>query len=74
MFANVNRSREEETNRIPKVLLEPYTMSTSFGPTIIKYALDRFPEAYAANLSSPEDKRKKGPYHCLKSVYDGLGL
>lgn len=74
VFANVNRSREEEPDRIPKVLLEPYTMSTSFGPTIIKYALDSFPDAYDANLRSPEDKQKKGPYHYIETVYDGLGL
>jgi hypothetical protein len=74
IFANVNRSRSAERNRIPEVLLEQYTMSTSFGPTIIKYALDHFPEDYFANLARPEDKRKKGPYHYNQSVYDGLDL
>jgi hypothetical protein len=74
IFANVNRSREAQPNRIPEVLLEPYTMSTSFGPTILKYALDNFPQAYLGNLVLPEDKRKKGPYNYNKSIYDGLGL
>jgi hypothetical protein len=74
VFANINRSREEERSRIPEVLLAPYTMSTSFGPTIIKYALDSFPDAYETNLRNPVDKRKKGPYHYIKSVYDDLGL
>lgn len=74
VLANVNRSREAQPHRIPEVLLGPYTMSTSFGPTIMKYALDNFPEAHFANLVRPEDKRKKGPYHYNKSVYDVLGL
>lgn len=74
IFANVNKSREAQPNRIPEILLEPYTMSTSFGPTILRYALDNFPDDYFANLVRPEDKRKTGPYHYKKSVYDGLGL
>ena len=74
VFANVNRSRVAETGRIPEVLLEQYTMSTSFGPTILRYALDNFPEDFFANLVRPEDKRKKGPYQYNQSVYDKLGL
>jgi hypothetical protein len=74
VFANVNRSREVQRHRIPEVLLEQYTMSTSFGPTILKYALDNFPEDFFANLVRPEDKRKKGPYQYKQSVYDELGL
>jgi MTH538 TIR-like domain (DUF1863) len=74
VFANVNRSRVAQSDRIPEVLLGPYTISTSFGPTIIKYALDHFPEAYSANGRLPEDKKKKGIYHYLTSVYEELGL
>lgn len=74
VFANVNRSREAQQHRIPEVLLEQYTMSTSFGPTIIQYALDRFPDDFFANLVRPQDKRNKGPYYYKQSVYDGLGL
>jgi hypothetical protein len=74
VFANVNRSRVAQSDRIPEVLLGPYTISTSFGPTIIKYALDHFPEDYSANARLPEDKQKKGIYNYLASVYEGLGL
>jgi hypothetical protein len=74
IFANVNRSRGAETHRIPEVLLEQYTMSTSFGPTILRYALDRFPEDFLANLVRPAEKRKTGPHYYKQSVYDELGL
>lgn len=74
IFANVNRSREAQTNRIPEILLKTYTISTSFGPTIIKYALDHFPVDYEANRRRPEAEQLKGPYHYLASVYEGLNL
>lgn len=74
IFANVNRSREAEPHRIPEVLLDQYTMSTSFGPTILSYALDHFPEDFFANLVRPADKRKVGPYYYKQSVYDELDL
>lgn len=74
VFANVNRSREAQSHRIPEILLDTYSISTSFGPTIIRYALDEFPDDYFANLVLPEDKRRKGPYYYKTSVYEGLGL
>ncbi len=74
VFANVNRSREAQVHRIPQMLLEPYTMSTSFGPTILRFVLDNFPKAYQANLALQIGKRKTGPFHYLKPVYDRLGL
>jgi antiphage defense system Thoeris ThsB-like protein len=74
IFANVNRSRVAQPGRIPEVLLDPYTISTSFGPTILKYALDEFPDDYAANSRLPEYKQKKGTYQYNQYVYEGLGL
>lgn len=74
VFANVNRSREAEPDRIPEILLDTYTISTSFGPTIIRHALDEFPEDYFANLVRPEGRRRNGPYHYKTSVYEALGL
>lgn len=74
VFANLNRSRAAQPRRIPEKLLEQYTMSTSFGPTILKYALDEFPEAFANNSRLPEDRQKTGPYEYKQSVYDALGL
>ena len=47
VFANLNQSRESQSSRIPAALGIPlYTISTSFQPKIIKYALDEFPAAY----------------------------
>jgi len=44
-----------------------FTMSVSFGPTIIKYALDH----HVPDFSSSD---KTGPYHYNESVYESLGL
>jgi hypothetical protein len=74
VFANLNGSRTEQDHRIPEVLLTPYSMSVSFGPTIIKYALDNFPEAFANNNRLELSARKKGTYHYVASVYEKLGL
>lgn len=72
VFANLSGSREVDFGRIPTELQADYSMSVSFQPTIIKYALDNFPEAHARNkrLATP----KSGPYHYKPSVYQGLGL
>lgn len=74
IFANVNRSRQAESHRIPEVLLTPYTMSTSFGPYILRYALDNFPIDFAENNRLPEYSRKKGIWQYNQSVYASLGL
>lgn len=74
IFANVNRSREAEINRIPEVLLTPYTISTSFGPYILRYALDNFPVDFAENNRLSEYSKKKGAWQYNQSVYDSLGL
>jgi len=74
IFANVNRSRVSQTHRIPEILLEPYTMSTSFGPYILRYALDNFPNDFAENQRLSEINRKKKAYHYKESIYESLGL
>lgn len=72
VFANLNGSRKAQSSRVPRVLLSPYTISTSFGPKIIQYALDEFPPAFAANLQSTSPKT--GLYQYKDSVYQSLGL
>ncbi|PEN08733.1 molecular chaperone Tir [Longimonas halophila] len=69
VFANLNKCKESESHRIPKALLDRYSMSVAFGPSIIKYALDNFPSKYHDNLDSAEDSQKTGPYYYKKSVY-----
>ncbi len=72
VFANLSGSREVASGRIPTAMKGDYTMSVSFQPTIIKYALDKFPEEHAANKqrSTPNT----GPYQYTPSVYQSLGL
>ncbi|MGH3429070.1 MAG: TIR domain-containing protein [Mycobacteriales bacterium] len=72
IFANLNQSRVSNRNRLPTRLLIPYTISVSFGPNIIKYALDEFPEAFRANLKATPPK--SGPYYYKPHVYEKLGL
>jgi len=72
VIANLNGSREAEKSRIPSALWAPYTMSVSFQPKIVQYALDNFPEACGKNLKA--DNRKTGLYHYKTSVYDDLSL
>jgi hypothetical protein len=72
IFANLNQVRGAQSSNLPVVLKSQYSISTSFGPTIIKYALDNFPEAYAENLRAADPK--VGPYWYKASVYTSLGL
>lgn len=69
VFANLNGSRVVEQTRLPQVLLDVYTISVSFQPAIIKYALDEYVNGYAA-----DSKTKKGPYQYKPTVYTRLGL
>ena len=69
VIANLDGDRTVDKNFIPKPLLDAdyYTMSVSFQPKIIKYALDN----YATNFSGSDDT---GPYYYKASVYESLGL
>ena len=69
IFVNLNQSRTVQANRLPTALSGLYTMSVSFQPKIIKFALDDFILNYPTNL-----KEKSGPHHYLASVYSSLGL
>ena len=72
VIANLNQSRESQRSRLPAALRDPYTMSVSFRPKIIQYALENFPAAFTENLKA--SKPKTGPYYYKKSIYDNLGL
>lgn len=69
VVANLDGDRTVDRGFIPKPLLDVtyYTMSVSFQPKIIKYALDN----YAVEFSASD---KTGPYYYKSSVYDDLGL
>lgn len=72
VFVNLNKVRGSQNSKLPTALSELYSMSVPYGPTIIKYALDNFPQAYADNLKATTPKT--GPYRYKQSVYDRLGL
>ena len=69
VIANFDGDRTVDKNFIPTPLLDAdyYTMSVSFQPKIIKYALDNYATEYS-------DSGKTGPYYYKSIVYDSLGL
>ncbi|AMS04502.1 molecular chaperone Tir [Acidipropionibacterium acidipropionici] len=69
VVANLDGSRQGVSGNIPAPFASKdyYTMSVSFGPTIIKYALDN----YAPDFAGSE---KTGSYFYKESVYERLGL
>lgn len=69
VVANLDGDRKVDLNFIPQPLLDAkyYTMSVSFQPKIIKYALDNYVAAYSS-------KKGAGPHHYLPSVYESLDL
>lgn len=69
VFANLNGSRSVQSGRMPLLLEDDYTLSVSFQPAIIKYALDDWVERYPT-----ESKTKTGPHSYKSSVYTRLGL
>lgn len=75
IFANLNGSRESEEHRVPAALVAPlYTISVSFQPAVVAYALDNFPAAFRANPSKTGTDKKTGLYYYKSSVYQELGI
>ncbi len=72
VFVNLNQSRGVQKDRLPQALLEPYSISVSYQPRIVQYALDNYVGAFQSNLSATSPKR--GPYHYKAHVYADLGL
>jgi hypothetical protein len=69
VFANLNGSRVVQSALLPKALADQYTISVSFQPTIIKYALDEFVAGYTAGKS-----KSLGPHQYKPHVYKQLAL
>lgn len=69
VVANLDGDRNVDRNFIPKPLLDAdyYTLSVSFQPTIIKYALDN----YAVKFSTSSNT---GCHYYKKHIYENLGL
>ncbi|GAA1965647.1 TIR domain-containing protein [Agromyces allii] len=69
VVANHDSDRTVDTRFIPSPLLtaDYYTMSVSFQPAIIMYALDNYATSFASSSN-------KGPYHYKPEVYERLGI
>lgn len=69
VIANLDGSRDVRSTSIPQPILDAgcYTMSVSFQPKIIKYALDNYAVEYASSSNT-------GSYYYRPSVYKSLGL
>lgn len=69
VFANLNQSRSIQNGLIPTRLAAPlYTVSTSFQPKIIKYALDNYVADFRGGTT------KTGPHLYPAKAYQDLGL
>jgi len=71
VIANLGGSRTIDKTFIPNPLLDAsyYTVSVSFQPKIIKYALDNYVKEFYENTSG-----KKGPHLYPTTVYTKLDL
>lgn len=69
VVANLDQDRTVDRAFIPTPLLDEqyYTMSVSFQPKIIKYALDEYAPTFARSAN-------EGPYQYKPSVYTALGI
>ncbi len=69
MIANLDSARGHVNGNVPTPFADAdyYTMAVSFGPKIIKHALDD----YAANFAGLSNT---GPYRYKEAVYESLGL
>jgi len=69
VVANLDGDRNIDRSFIPQPFLDAdyYTVSVSFQPKIIKYALDHYAPNYAGST-------KTGPHYYKKPTYESLGL
>ncbi|MEV5967306.1 TIR domain-containing protein [Kribbella sp. NPDC051952] len=71
VVANIegNRRREIDRSLIPTPLLDAdyYTLSVSFQPAIIKFALDKYAPQFVGS-------KKTGPHYYESDIYEKLGL
>ncbi|GAA2051697.1 TIR domain-containing protein [Leifsonia soli] len=69
VVANLDGDRTIDRNFIPTPLLNAdyYTVSVSFQPAIIRFALDGYVPAFAAG-------NKSGPHYYKEEIYTKLGL
>jgi hypothetical protein len=71
VIANLDGDRNIDKAFIPQPFLDAdyYTLSVSFQPKIIQYALDNYAEKFAVNKAT-----QKGPHYYPAEHYTKLGL
>jgi hypothetical protein len=76
VIANSDGDRSVDSDFIPKPFLDIdyYTISVSFQPAIIKYALHNYVPAFDANRAKPAGTRNTGPHYYKEHAYTQLGL
>jgi len=69
VVANSDSDRNVDKNFIPQPLLDAnyYTLSVSFQPAIIKFALDNYVSAFGTH-------GRIGPHYYKPEIYTQLGL
>lgn len=72
VVVNTNDSKKVQPSRIPTKLGGMYTISVPFRAKAVRYALDKFPDQFAANLQAATPK--EGPHQYVDTVYENLGL
>ena len=72
VFANLNGSRDIQTAKLPTSLLDQYTISVSFQPKIIQFALDNYNAVFEENRTAVNPRT--GPHYYKTSIYTDLGL
>jgi len=72
VFANLNGSRLVQSAKLPSTLASMHSISVSFQPKIIQYALDEYVAAFKDNLTARDPKTT--PHHYKAHVYENLGL
>ena len=73
VIANLDGDRSIDPNFIPTPLRDHYTVSVSFQPKIIQFALDKYVPVFRANPSSGSSSRS-GPHYYKPSIYAQLGI
>lgn len=69
VVANSDKDRNIDQNFIPQPLLDAnyYTLSVSFQPAIIKFALDNYPQHFHGGAN-------KGPHYYKPEIYAQIGI
>jgi hypothetical protein len=69
VIANIDGSRTVDRSVIPKPLLDAayYTVSVSYQPAIIKFALDKYAPKFAGSAET-------GPHYYKSEIYKSIGL